>query len=230
MRVSEVMTREVITTRPEASIHEAAELMVRHRISGLAVVDERGSVVGVLSEGDLILRHRERERLPWWRAFFEDGERLAREYQKAVGTTVGEVMTRGAICVSPDLPVQSAAVILDERRIRRLPVVADGRLVGVVSRGDLVKALATVAAPAEARRPSDLDLVREMRRRMASEPWTSTHGIVVDAGDGILALWGVVASETEKSALETMARAVAGATRVESHLTVRSEVPYLYWV
>ncbi len=229
MKVYEIMTHEVITARPEMSIREAAELMATHGISGLPVVDERGAVVGILSEGDLILRQTPRTPRPWWRGFFQDGERMAREYQKAMGTTVGEVMTRAVVCVSPDLPVESAALILAERQIRRLPVVSQGRLVGIVSRGDLVRALARTPAPGTVA-ASDAELVAEMRRRMAAEPWASRYGVVVQAEGGILTLWGLTDTEAEKAALETMARGVPGVKGVESHLLVRREVPYLYWV
>src|SRR5512145_194081 len=105
MRVSEVMTAEVLTVRPETPIHEAAVLMASRGISGLPVVDDAGGVVGILSEGDLIIRQKPREPLPWWRQFFADAEGLAREYQKAVGTTAGEVMTTEVLCVGPDAPV-----------------------------------------------------------------------------------------------------------------------------
>ena len=230
MKVYEVMTRDVITIRPETSIREAAGLMVTYGVSGLPVVDDRGSVVGILSEGDLILRQKPRERQPWWRGFFDNGEALAREYQKAVGITGGEVMTRSVICVSPELPVESAATILNARRIRRLPVVADGRLVGIVSRGDLVRALADGRPMNGSAPPSDLQLMREMKERMAAEIWVSNRGIVVNAKDGILALWGLADTEAEKSALETMARAIRGVRGVESHLVVKAELPYLYWV
>lgn len=230
MRVHEVMTRDVVTVGRDTPIREAARLMVAHGISGLPVVDDRGSLIGILSEGDLILRQRARERAPWWRSFFDDGERLAREYQKAVGTTAGEVMTRSVVCVSPDLPIDAAASILDAQKIRRLPVVTDGRLVGIVSRGDLVRALATGEPPGEAAALPDRELVAQMKARIAREPWVSHRAIVVQARDGILGLWGVTETEAEKSALETMARAIDGAKGVESHLVVKAEVPYLYWV
>ncbi len=227
MKVEQVMTRKVITANPATPIHEAARLMVEHGVSGLPVVDEAGRLVGVLSEGDLIMRQRRRERVPWWRLFFQDGERLARDYRKAVGTTVGEVMTPGVISVSPELAVESAAAILEQHRVRRLPVVMDGRLVGVVSRGDLVKALAATLVPAGAAAP-DAALVREMTNRLAAETWVSNRGIVVQARDGIVSLWGMVATEAEKSAIETMARALPGARGLESHLVVQAEIPYWY--
>jgi CBS domain-containing protein len=193
------------------------------------VVDDAGRVIGILSEGDLIIRQKPRGPLPWWQRFFADAEELAREYRKAVGTTAGEVMTTQVLCIGPEAPVAAAAVMLDERRIRRLPVVADGRLVGIVSRGDLVRALARTAPSPPASLP-DAEIVREMRDRLRREPWAMTLGVVVEATDGILALWGLVSSDLERSALETMARAVPGVRGIESHLVVRSAVPYVYWV
>ncbi|MBI3030768.1 MAG: CBS domain-containing protein [Candidatus Rokubacteria bacterium] len=229
MKVEEIMTKDVITVAPKTLIHEAAALMTDHGVSGLPVVDDAGDVVGIVSEGDLILREKPRERAPWWRLFFADAERLAREYQKAHGKTVGEVMTRSLITVSPDLPLESAALVLDQHRIRRVPVVANGQLVGIVSRGDLVKALAKAPPPAGGP-PSDERLVREMRARLAEEPWISNRGIVVQAKDGVLSLWGLVLTEAEKSAVETMARAIEGCRGIDSHLVVKSEFPYRYAV
>ena len=229
MRVEEIMTKDVITVSPKTPIHEAAGLMIDHGVSGLPVVDDAGSVVGIVSEGDLILREKPRERTPWWRLFFGDAERLAREYQKAHGMTVGEVMTRSLIAVSPDFPIESAALILDQHRIRRVPVVADGQLLGILSRGDLIKALAKAPARAGGQ-PSDERLVREMRARLAEEPWVSNRGIVGQAKDGVLSLWGLVLTETEKSAVETMARTIEGCKGIDSHLVVKSDFPYRYAV
>ncbi len=229
MKVEEIMTRDVIAVAPKTPIHEAAKLMVDHGVSGLPVVDDAGRVVGIVSEGDLILREKPRERMSWWKAFFGDAERLAREYQKAHGMTVGEVMTRSLIAVSPDLPIESVALILDQHRIRRVPVVADGQLLGIVSRGDLIKALAK-APPRAGSQPSDERIVREMRARLAEEPWISNRGIVVQTKDGVISLWGLVLTETEKSALETMARAIEGSKGIDSQLVVKSEFPYRYSV
>jgi len=146
MTIEDVMTRDLITVTPAMPIHQAARLMVEHGVSGLPVVDD-GRLVGIISEGDLILRQTRREQRPWWRSFFDDGEQLAREYQKAVGITVGEVMTRTVVSISPVWGIETAAAIMQNRRIRRLPVVHDGRLVGIVTRADLIKALAAEADP-----------------------------------------------------------------------------------
>src|SRR4029453_10599281 len=101
MTIEQVMTRDVITVNPAASIHTAARLMGDHGISGLPVVADDGKLVGIISEGDLILRHTRRAQRPWWRAFFEDPEQVAREYRKAAGTTVAEVMSHPVVSISP---------------------------------------------------------------------------------------------------------------------------------
>lgn len=149
MTVEDVMTRYVITVSPETPIHDAARLMVEHGVSGLPVVDGEGRLVGIISDGDLIVRHRRRKDTPWWHSFFTDGEQIAREYRRAIGITVADVMTQPVVSISPVWGIEVAASILDSRNIRRLPVVLDGRLVGIVSRADIIKALAarTTASP-----------------------------------------------------------------------------------
>jgi len=153
MTVEDVMTRDVITVSTATPIHEAARLMVEHGVSGLPVIDADGRLAGIISDGDLILRQRRRKETPWWHSFFTNGEQIAREYQRAIGTTVGEVMSRPAVTISPVWGIEVAASILDSRNIRRLPVVLDGRLVGIVSRADLVRALAASSGAATSPRP-----------------------------------------------------------------------------
>jgi CBS domain-containing protein len=225
MKVADAMTKEVITVSPETSVHAAARLMSDRGVSGLPVVGTDGWLLGLVSEGDLILRQAAPRPKRWWHRFVDDPEALAREYQKAKGTTVEEVMTRTVVSVSPGLALADAARILYDRRLRRVPVVRNGRLVGILSRGDLVKALAATA-PATAS-VSDEELVRTMRQRMAAEPWTSL-GLVVEAEDGVVALWGVVASAAERSALETMARSIPGCRAVQNRLVPGVGIAYHY--
>jgi CBS domain-containing protein len=225
MRVEDVMTADVITVSPEVSVHKAARLMCDHGVSGLPVVDRSGHLLGLVSEGDLILRQAAPRPRRWWQRFFADPETLAREYQKAAGTTVGEVMTRAVVSVSPSLGIDAAARILYDRGLRRLPVVRDNRLVGILTRADLVKALAT--APVFVISASDDVLVTTMRERMKAEPWTPL-GIVVEADDGVIRLWGVASSETERAALETMARSIPGCRGVDNRLIAGAGLAYTY--
>jgi CBS domain-containing protein len=226
MNVADIMTRDVITVSATTSIPAAARLMVDHGVSGLPVVDQRGAIVGIITEGDLIVRQKTPPltRRSRWALFFADPEGLARDYQRAAGTTVGEVMTREVAWVGPEWPIASVASKLEWLRIRRLPVVdASGQLVGIVSRGDLIKALAVTPVAIAGRRP-DTDLAADMRARLARESWASS-GISVEAVDGVLRLSGMVESRAERSAIETMARAVDGCLGVEGQLILRPPHP-----
>lgn len=223
MKVQDFMTRDVVAVKPDASIHDAARLMVDYGVSGLPVVDAGGRLVGILSEGDLILRQKPRPRLSWWQLFFSDGERLAREYQKATGLTVAEVMTCSVISIPPDASIESAAALLDGHKIRRVPVVAAGKLVGIISRGDLVKALAGQPAAGRASL-SDAQLVSEMQQRMRAELWVSYGNIGIHASGSVITLFGIVDTQAERSALETMARAIPGCTGVDDQLLFYSQV------
>jgi CBS domain-containing protein len=228
MRVDDVMTRTVFTVGPTATIEQAAKLMVERRVSGLPVVDEAGGLLGIVSEGDLILRQGPAERLTWWRMFFTDGETLAREYRKRIGTVVVDVMTHAVISVGPEVDVSVAAHLLHTRNIRRLPVVADGKLVGIVSRGDLVRLLAAPRPAAPAR--TDQALADELRRRLNEQPWMTDRGLVVSAHDGVVELWGIANSDAARAAIEATARSIEGCRDVKSNLTVSAAFAQNYGV
>jgi CBS domain-containing protein len=225
MRVQDVMTKDVITVTPDTSVHKAARLMSDHGVSGLPVLDTEGQVIGIVTEGDLILGRAAPRPRRWWQRFLTDADTLAREFQKAAGTTVGDVMTPAVVSIGPDLGIDTAARVLYDRGLRRVPVLRDGRLVGILSRGDLVKALA--ATPVFAVWAPDDQLVRIMRERIKAEPWTSL-GVIVEAHDGIIELWGTVKSEAERSALETMARAIPGCRGVVNRLVEGLDLAYHY--
>ena len=228
MRVGNVMTRTLITVGPTATIEQAAKLMVERRVSGLPVVDEAGALLGIVSEGDLILRQRPAQRLTWWQMFFEDGEELARDYRKRIGTLVADVMTDAVIAVGPEVDVTVAAQLLHTRNIRRLPVVAEGKLVGIVSRGDLVKLLA-VPRPAS-RAHTGKELADELRRRLNGQPWLTYHGLVISADDGIVELWGIVDSDAARAAIEATARSIEGCRGVKSNVMVTTALAQQYGV
>ena len=143
MKAQDIMTREVATVRPETSVREIAALMMEKNISGVPVVSDDGAIVGIVSEGDLLHRAEvgtERKH-KWWFQIFADSDAAAREYAKAHGLSARDVMSRYVISVRDDADLRDVADILDSHRIKRVPVLHDGRLVGIISRRDLVRAL-----------------------------------------------------------------------------------------
>jgi len=220
--VADVMMRDVRAVSPDTSVYRAGRVLIDHEIPALPVVDRAGHVVGVFSEEDLVIRLGPRRRRPWWH-FLTASDQLAREFRRAVGTTVAEVMTHPVITASPTLPLSSAALLFHTPSLHLVPVVDDGRLVGTVSRRDLLRGL--VSEP-EYVWESDQDLVTRMQAWMIEEPgWVPTPRPAVTACNGVLILWGLVDTEAQKAALETMARAIPGCHGVESHLVVAGGTP-----
>src|SRR5580692_8668968 len=162
MRAVDVMTTDVITVDPDTTVRALATLLAERGISGAPVVDSGGRLVGVISEGDLLhraeigtaRRHRERRR-SWWLDHF--AAELARDYVKSHGRTVKDIMTRDVVTVSEDTDLAEIATLLETKRIKRVPVTRDGKVVGIVSRANLVRALAaaTTGAPMPAANADD---------------------------------------------------------------------------
>ena len=215
--VSDVMRLDVGAVSPETSVYRAGRALAELDTPALPVVDRAGRVVGIFSEEDLVVRLGPRRRRPWWH-FLTVGDQLALEFRRAIGLTVAEVMTHPVITASPTLPLTTAALLFDTPS-RLVPVVADDRLVGTVSRSDLLRGL--VREPAEPVWQSDADLILRMQEWMAEEHgWVPMPRPAVTACNGLLILWGLVDTQAEKAALETMARAIPGCHGVESHLVV----------
>ena len=143
MKAADIMVKDVITVGPEALILDVATLMLERRISGVPVVDEAGRLVGVLSEGDLIRRPEiETDKIRrGWLGLFVSIEEKARDFVKSHARLAREVMTQPAISVAPETPLAEVVHLMERKRIKRLPVVAQGKLVGIVTRTDLLRAL-----------------------------------------------------------------------------------------
>jgi len=213
--VADVMSRDVVAVSPDTPVTKAARLMLERAVPGLPVVDAQEAVVGVLGEHDLLVRLAPRRPRRWWHLLV-DSEQLASEYRKAVGDTVGEVMTEPAATVSATAELATVLRIFEDPAVDLVPVVQGTRMVGAVSRPGLVGALVPGSAP-EARR-ADADIVADMRARMAREIWISRPGPSMEARDGVVTLWGIARGEVEKAALVTMARAVPGCRAVRDRL------------
>jgi CBS domain-containing protein len=223
MHAQDVMTTKVVTVAPDTPVTEIAELLAERQISAVPVVSDDGRLLGIVSEGDLI--HglgQEGAKRSWWLDLLASPQARAKEYLKGHGRLASDVMTRGVISVAPDTPLPEIARLLEQRRIKRVPVLRDGALVGIVSRADLLRGFAL--HPSADARADD----RELRERLTVEleqaglTWHPYVNIVVS--DGAVHLWGVVPTREEAEALRLAAGRVPGVTRVESHLAVRRTI------
>jgi CBS domain-containing protein len=221
MRAQDIMTRRVVTITPETTVADAARVMLDRRISGVPVVDETGAVVGLVTEGDLLRRAEtgtDRRRSPWLALLLGPG-RLARDYVQEHGRRCGEVMTRKVITVTPDTLVAEVVHAMERHGIKRLPVLKDGRLVGIISRANLLKALAdALAAPAPGA-ASDQALRERVLAEIAKQPWAPRATLDVEVHGGVAVLCGTITDERERAALRVLAENVAGVKSVRDALT-----------
>jgi CBS domain-containing protein len=221
MRALDIMTRDVITVDENASVTEVARLLAKHGISAVPVVVSAYRVIGMVSEGDLLHRAEtgtERRRA-WWLDMLASTDQLARDYIKSHAETVRDVMTRDVISVIDTTPVADIAVLLETNGIKRVPVLRDGKLVGIVSRANLVQALAmTVTEPPSGSTGDDLAVRERLLAELKTQRWAEVAPANVIVKDGVVHLWNSYASDSEKQALLVAAQSVPGVRHVEDHM------------
>lgn len=224
MQASEIMTTNVVTVQPGQSVREVADILVKKGISAVPVVDERGELVGIISEGDLLHRSETDTLYPrsWWLRLLTNEEVLASRFVKANARKVEDIMTRDVITVGPDTPLANIATLLEKKRIKRVPVVKDGKVVGIVSRANLVQALA--AAREEVRpevKAEDASIREALLARLKQEPWSHTSLLNVVVENGVVNLWGIVRSAAEQKAVRVAAENTPGVRQVNDYLSIR---------
>jgi CBS domain-containing protein len=219
MQAQDVMTTVVATIGADATVQEAANLMLARGVSALPVIDSKGRVVGIVSEGDLMRRAELGTDTPrsWWLRLF--GEDAARDYMKMHGALVRDVMTSPAVSVRRATSLKEVAQLLEKRRIKRVPVLEGARLVGIVSRADLVRQLATARERPEARTTSDRALREQVLERVAQCPIDATY-LNVTVEHKVVHLWGTMRSNGEQKVLRVAVKAVEGVRKVEDHTAV----------
>ncbi len=220
MNASDVMTRNIVTVRRDSSIAEAIRLMLDNRLSGLPVLDDEGKVVGIVTEGDLLRRSEtgtERHR-PRWLEFLMGPGRMAEEYVRTHGRRVEEIMTRDLVSVTADTPLDDVVQMMERRRIKRVPVLAGDLLVGVVSRADLLRALARALDEGPAATHGDDEILDHIHAELAKAAWVQRDGLRITVTDGVVDLNGVILDEKEREALRVVAENSPGVKAVEDHL------------
>jgi CBS domain-containing protein len=220
MRAIDVMVRDVVTVRPDTDVADAIKLLAEHDVSALPVVEAAGNLVGVLSEADLIHRAEigtEKHR-PWWLEAMTGASTLAEEFAKSHGKKVGEVMTDGVISVAEETPLSEIAALFERKRIKRVPVVKDGKLVGIVSRSNLIQALASAVGRIDQHDETDRQIRIELLSRLKDQKWTGFGDRNITVGNRVVHLWGLVGSEAERKALLALAEGVPGVSRVSDEM------------
>ena len=231
MRARRIMSTTLFTVERTTPVRDVIRLLIDQRISGVPVVEDR-KVVGIISEGDLILReraYRQRGGMAFLaQQLFEDHEKLALEYRKAHGLVAEDVMSEPVITILPGTPVEEIAHLMAERQIKRVPVVEGGILIGIVSRGDVLRAayerLLALHDSQNGLPHSDQEIVARLVAELRDEPWAEVSHIRPTCEDGIITLHGEVESEAEREAVEVAARGVAGALGVVNRLVIRPDL------
>lgn len=212
LKVRDLMTAGVVTVGPTTPIKDVARSLVEHRISGVPVVDDDGRVIGVVSEGDLIVKEQGTdsvERRPLAR-IFGDSPATRAQLAKAVALTAGDAMTAPAITVAAEAPIAEAAALMTRSRINRLPVVDGDTLVGLVSRADIVRAFVR----------TDEELAEAIRDDVLFRTlWLDPGSFDVAVTDGKARIGGQVERRSEADMIERISAMVPGVTGVETDLT-----------
>ena len=219
MRAHQIMTHSVATVAPDATILEAANIMLQRHVSGLPVVDAAGKLVGVVSEGDFIRRseigtQRKRGR---WLKFLLGTSAAATDYVRENGRKVSEVMTSDPITIAEDTTLEEIVKTMETNHVKRLPVMKDAKLVGIVSRANLLQAVAGLARDVPDPTADDDHIRRRIIAAIEKNDW-SPMGLNVIVRDGIVHLSGVITDENSRQASIVAAQNVSGVRKIHDHM------------
>jgi CBS domain-containing protein len=223
MKARDVMVSPVVTVKPSSSVKELAKILLERRISAVPVVDDQGKLVGIVSEGDLLHRSEigTEKRRSWWLESFTGDDTLAAEYARSHARKVGDIMTRHVITAAPETPLYAIAALLEKHSIKRIPIVKNDQLVGVISRANLVQAMASLRHDLEVPL-SDAAIREKLLTHLQQQPWASTALLNVTVNGGVVDLWGYARSDAERNAIRVAAEAMPGVRAVNDNLVARA--------
>lgn len=220
MLARDVMTTPVLAVRPDTAVADIAEVLLQCRISAVPVVDEEGRVRGMVSEGDLINRADAgtRHRRAWWLELLKDPEERSREYLRTQGRRAEDVMSREVVAAAEDTPLPALAAMLEKHQVKRVPVLREGKLVGIVSRANLLHGFA-LSEPREPTVQDDRD-IREALSHALREAGLPMHQVNVTVSDGAVRIWGWVDAEVQRQAARAAVESTPGVSSLEDNLVV----------
>ncbi len=220
MKARDVMTQPVISVEPETPVHVAIRLMLQRKVSGLPVVKPCGTLVGVVTEGDFLRRaeagteHKQSR----WLDFLMGPAALADQYTKAHGRKVGEVMTRDVKSVDEHTQLGDIVAMMERHRIKRVPVLRGKKLIGIVTRANLLRALASVIHKLPPAKTDDVGIRRKILDQLQSETWAPVATVDAIVRDGVVTLTGAVLDERQRAALKVLVENVPGVTQVRDQM------------
>ena len=223
MRARDIMTPNVLMVTPDTKVEDIAALLLDRQVSALPVVDKDGTLVGIVSEGDLIRRHEtDTERRPsWWLAFMTSDRDRVREFVKAHGRVARDVMTRKVVTVGEETELGEIVHLLETKRIKRVPVVRDGKPVGIVSRANLLHGLvAAIAGRRIEPAANDRDIRARILTTLSKEAGVRTELLNIVVKDGVVQVWGVTESEETRRAILLRAETTAGVREVQDKMGI----------
>lgn len=223
MQAIDIMTSKVISVSPDTGVHDIAQQLLAHRISAVPVVDAEGQVVGIVSEGDLMRRVSDANSSShggsWWLSLFTGGKD-AGEYVKAKGKKAHEVMTPDPLTIEEDMPLHAIARLLEKHHIKRVPVVREGRLVGIVSRANLLQGLANAPVEPAPSSTDDRQIRDTILNEVDAQTGVHTASISITVTNGHVEVWGLVESQAQKQAVTVAAENTPGVHSVANHLGI----------
>ena len=221
MQARDVMSTSLVSVTPETDVRAAAALMLERHVSAVVVVEQGDKLAGIVSEGDLMHRAEPgaARRASWWLRLFSSSHDPAEEFVRSHASRVSDIMTRNVVTISEETNLGEIAQLLERHSIKRVPVVRDGRIVGIVARADLLRGLAASRPSMASEAPADDRQIRErILETVRREEIATPVYINVVVQDGVVHLWGMIEKEVERKALMVAAREVPGVKDVQDHL------------
>lgn len=230
MLAKDIMTTRVVCVSPDGTVGEAARLLLERRISAVPVL-RGGRLVGIVSEGDLLHRYEigtDRTvgaEAPWWERWFGDGD-SPEDYVRSHARYVRDIMTRRVITASPESPLAQVARLLERHRVKRIPILRAGQLVGIVSRSDLVSVFARVECHGEAGAPKSDHAIREhLQHELRRHAWWNAELASVAVQGGVVTFGGVLNLEIERAAARVAAETIPGVRAVVDRRLAYRDLP-----
>ena len=220
MRAKDIMTESIVCVNVKETVFDAAELLLGAGVSAAPVVNDQGNVLGIVSEADLIHRAEiaTTPRKSWLQRLLGGEATAARDFVSTHARKVADVMTREVVTASDDATLVELVELIEKHRVKRIPIVRDNKLVGVVSRANLLGALLSREPEAAVEPTDDNQLRQAVVDAFDKQPWKSRWPVNVVVSDGAVHLWGFVESEDVRKAYRVAAENVPGVKKVRSHL------------